>query len=155
MIQTHCSFCMLQRKITLIFNILRNFDIFIPFFIRSIIFFSYPVDSKTPIGYLIAGSIQVVTNIIAALVLTITLILHAGMCLFACDMITDLEEDLRQLDEKYIKKRTNQSINGSTLGAFIRSHFEAVQLSYFSLTSVLTQTNALPNPTNTFFFLDS
>lgn len=55
---------------------------------------------------MIAGSIEVVLNVSAAVVFAITLGLNYGICCFLTDFISDLEENLRQLDTaaKHFKK---------------------------------------------------
>lgn len=58
----------------------------------------FPVDERTPFGYLVAGSIEVVSNTTAAIMFTISLGLNFGICRFLTDFVSDLEENLCQLD---------------------------------------------------------
>lgn len=70
----------------------------------------FPVDERTPFGYLIAGSIEVVSNTTAAIMFAISLGINFGICSFLSDFVSDLEENLRQLDQQYITAKINKEL---------------------------------------------
>lgn len=103
----------------------------------------FPVDDKTPVGFLIAGSIEVVLNVSAAVVFAITLGLNYGICCFLTDFILDLEENLRQLDTKakhYKKLSPTKLIEMKTnFIDVIQFYGDSRELSYQIKTSLTNQ----------------
>lgn len=69
---------------------------------------SFPVDWKTPRGYLIVGIFEASSILAAAEMYAITLVLNLGYCYILSDFISDLETNLRQFD-----KDCNTDCNGT------------------------------------------
>lgn len=71
---------------------------------------SFPINWKTPSGYLMVGTFEAVSILAAAEMYAITLVLNLGYCYILSDFVMDLEESLAQLNQEFIAM-SNQNFN--------------------------------------------
>lgn len=67
-----------------------------------VIFSRFPFDWKTPSGYLASVFIQSSCTFFSSELYLITLIIIIGLCSFVTDFVSDLEQDLRDLNSDLI-----------------------------------------------------
>lgn len=100
------------------------------------------MNTKAPIGYLIAGLHEAASVLAAAEMFAITLIMILGFCHFLFDFMSDIEINLSELNDKYISEHHKKSLTSDKritiikqLDDTLRFHVEARELSSFSIIS--------------------
>lgn len=94
----------------------------------------YPFYWKTLSGYLLCVFIQAATLLAASQILLVVLCLISGFCIFCSELVSDLQENLRQLNEHLVKSTTShfpvdeQNEMRSKLIDIIQFHSEAKEL---------------------------
>lgn len=88
-------------------------------------------DWKTPIGYTLCGIIQALVIFGTAELFICTLLLTIGFCLFIIDFISDVEENLHQFNDHFLRAPyPNRVEMKSKLLAIIRFHSKAKELRF-------------------------
>lgn len=112
----------------------------------DLFFHRYPFNWKTSIGYLACWLLQVPPVLATAELFIYTLILAIGFCLFLEDFISDIEENLRELNDDLHRTLDNVSNIDQhfemkiKLFDIIEFHSEAKQLSVQFSGIFITQT---------------
>lgn len=100
----------------------------------------FPFDYHNPIGYAVSFLIQSATIFAASALFVVTLILVIGICNFGVSFVSDIEENLRKLNDDIVlsTEQTLSSAKWTEIRAkfidIIQFHADAKELSIFNST---------------------